>query len=330
MLDNLTPFAAEILPGHGADGTLCSTVVIKATLDFEGRAVAQGNAVPVFRGDEFFGAEGPIGVVRHEADIAPLKSRVDVLFNGYAYAPGGKPAAHFDAGLAVGGESRVIRVFGKRVWRRRLGVLPLAQEVEPALKVPVTYNLAFGGADAEKPEVFHGANPIGAGFSAGLPREGEPMHQLEWPDDPVRSAVDRVSPAGFGCIGRSWLPRRALWGSYTGKEVDASPGLLTRMPASFDPAAWNCAHPRMQFRREQVQPGTKIAWMNLSAQGMGTTVVPAIRPQLSWVLRGERGTARPEFDTLIIEPEHGHLILIWRHTLAAHVLSGLESVQIHL
>lgn len=156
------------------------------------------------------------------------------------------------------------------------------------------------------------------------------MHQLEWPDDPVRSAVDRVSPAGFGCIGRSWLPRRALWGSYTGKEVDASPGLLTRMPASFDPAAWNCAHPRMQFRREQVQPGTKIAWMNLSAQGMGTTVVPAIRPQLSWVLRGERGTARPEFDTLIIEPEHGHLILIWRHTLAAHVLSGLESVQIHL
>ncbi len=144
MLDNLTPFAAEILPGHGADGTLCSTVVIKATLDFEGRAVAQGNAVPVFRGDEFFGAEGPMGVVRHEADIAPLKSRVDVLFNGYAYAPGGKPAAHFDAGLAVGGESRVIRVFGKRVWRRRLGVLPLAQEVEPALKVPVTYNLAFG------------------------------------------------------------------------------------------------------------------------------------------------------------------------------------------
>lgn len=60
MLDNLTPFAAEILPGHGADGTLCSTVVIKATLDFEGRAVAQGNAVPVFRGDEFFGAEDPL------------------------------------------------------------------------------------------------------------------------------------------------------------------------------------------------------------------------------------------------------------------------------
>nr|WP_289241905.1 DUF2169 domain-containing protein [Delftia sp.] len=172
---------------------------------------------------------------------------------------------------------------------------------------------------------------MGASFSAGLPPEGEPMHQLEWPDDPVRSAVDRVSPAGFGCIGRSWLPRRALWGSYTGKGgFDASPGLLTRMPASFDPAAWNCAHPRMQFRREQVQPGTKIAWMNLSAQGMGTTVVPAIRPQLSWVLRGERGTARPEFDTLIIEPEHGHLILIMATRLPRMCSVVLKGVQIHL
>jgi hypothetical protein len=33
---------------------------------------------------------------------------VDVLFNGYAYAPGGKAVAHFDAGLAVGSESRMI------------------------------------------------------------------------------------------------------------------------------------------------------------------------------------------------------------------------------
>lgn len=329
MLDNLTPFAAEILPGHDADGTVCSTVVVKATLDFEGRAVAQGKALPVFRGDEFFGAEGPVNVVRHEADIAPRKPRVDVLFNGYAYAPGGKPVAHFAAGLAVGSESRVIKVFGKRVWHRRLGVLPLAQEVEPALKVPLAYHLAFGGTDKEKPEAFHEANPIGTGFCTGLPHEGAPMHQLEWADDPVRSAADRVSPAGFGCIGRTWLPRRALWGSYAGKELDASPGLMTRMPASFDQAAWNCAHPRMQFRRDQVQAGTKIAWMNLSEQGMGTTVVPAIRPQVSWVLRGERGTASPEFDTLIIEPEHGHLIVIWRHMLAGHVLNGLESVQIH-
>jgi hypothetical protein len=84
--------------------------------------------------------------------------------------------------------------------------------VEPALRVPLTYNLAFGGADIEKPEVFHGSNPIGAGFSAGLPRDGEPMHQLEWTDEPVRSAADRVSPAsrwpgprprcaGAGCPG---------------------------------------------------------------------------------------------------------------------------------
>ncbi len=330
MLENLTPFAAEVLPGHGADGALCSTVVVKATLDFAGRVVAQGKQVPVLRGDAFFGEEGPPGVVRHEADTAARKPRVDVLFNGFAYAPGGKPVAHFDAGLAVGGKSQVIRVYGKRVWQRRLGVLPVVQPVEPALRVPVTYDLAFGGADADNPEVFHAANPIGAGFSAGLPRDGLPMHQLEWRDEPVRSASDRATPAGFGCIGRSWLPRRALWGSYTGRQLDAAPGLLARMPATFDPAAFNCAHPRMQFSPGQVGPGTRIAWMHLSAEGQGETCVPEIRPQLSWVLRGERGCARPDFDTVIIEPEQGHMVLIWRHTLEGHVLHGLESVQIHL
>ncbi|CAM3430839.1 DUF2169 domain-containing protein [Paracidovorax anthurii] len=330
MLENLTPFAAEILPGHGADGGMCRTVVVKATLDFAGRPVAQGRAVPVFRGDEFFREEGLSGTVRHEADLAPAKPKVDVIFNGYAYAPGGRPAARFDAGLAIGRESRTLRVFGKRVWRRRLGLFPVAEEQEPALRVPVIYGLAFGGQDADDPVVFHPANPSGAGFSAGLPPDGAPLHQFEWPDDPVRMASDDVSPAGFGCVGRTWLPRRALWGSYAARELQDAPGIVTRMPATFDPAAWNCAHPRMQFLPAQLAAGTRLRWMHLSADGEGAFTVPDLRPAVSWVARGERATVRPGFDTLVIEPEQEHIVLIWRYTLTQEPARYLESVQVHL
>ncbi|WP_230681360.1 DUF2169 domain-containing protein, partial [Paracidovorax cattleyae] len=89
MLDNLTPFAAELLPGHRPDGSACRTLVIKATLDFAGRPVAQGSALPIYRGDAFFEEDGLQGTVRHEADLAPFKPRVDVVFNGFAHAPGG-------------------------------------------------------------------------------------------------------------------------------------------------------------------------------------------------------------------------------------------------
>jgi hypothetical protein len=330
MLDNLTPFAAELLPGHAGDGSLCTTVVIKATLDFGGRPVAQGRTVPVFRSDEFMAEPGLTGNVRQEADTAPAKRHIDVIFNGHAYAPGGRPAAQFDAALAIGRETRAIRVYGKRAWRRRMGLFPVPQELEPALRVPLAYSLAFGGQDAQDPGAFHGPNPLGTGFSTGMPADGAPMHQLEWADEPVRSAGDQVLPAGFGCVGRSWLPRRRLWGSFTPQELEQSPGLLARMPASFDIAAWNCAHPRMQFNRSQLPAGTPVRWLHLSAEGQGQTQVPDIRPVVSWAIRGEHAAFSPAFDTLVIEPDHGHMVLVWRHTLPAQAAHGLESVQVHL
>ncbi len=330
MLDNLTPFAAELLPGHRPDGSACRTLVIKATLDFAGRPVAQGSALPIYRGDAFFEEEGLQGTVRHEADLAPFKPRVDVVFNGFAHAPGGRPAERFDAGLSIGAETRTLRVHGRRVWRRRMGLFPVAEACEPALRVPLVYGLAFGGQDAEDPMAFHAGNPPGTGFSAGVPRDGAPLHQIEWADAPVRLPSGNDPPAGFGCIGRTWLPRRALWGSYAPQELQQAPGLVARMPATFDPAAWNCAHPRMQFAPGQVRPGTRIRWQHLCARGEGETAVPDLQPAVSWAVRGERGTVRPAFDTLVLEPEHGHMVMVWRHTFDREAARFLESLQVHL
>ncbi|WCM89475.1 DUF2169 family type VI secretion system accessory protein [Acidovorax sp. NCPPB 3576] len=329
MLENLTPFAAEILPGYGPDGGLQKTVVVKATLDFRNRVAPHGTGLPILRGDQFFDAQGMEGVVRFESDLVPFKPRVDVIVNAVAYAPGGKPVAAFDAGVTVGREARVVRVFGERVWRKRLGLFPVAVEQAPALHVPVAYHLAYGGQDPADAQAFAPANPTGLGFSAGLPPDGLPLPRIEWPDELIHAASDTPSPAGFGCFGRTWLPRRKLLGSYGPAEWQV-PGIVGRMPQSFDPAAWNCAHPRMQFSPAQVKPGTSIQWVHLSAQGPSQITLPDIRPHVSWTADGKSHTVSPHFDTVTIEPEHGHFALTWRHTLSQAIHGHVEAVQVHL
>ncbi|GKT17408.1 DUF2169 domain-containing protein [Acidovorax sp. SUPP2522] len=329
MLENLTPFAAEILPGYGVDGGLQRIVVVKATLDFRSRLVTQSKGLPILRGDQFFDAPGMESVVRFESDLVPFKPRVDVIVNAVAYAPGGKPVASFDAGLQIGRESRTVRVFGERVWRKRLGLFPVAVEQAPALRVPVAYHLAYGGQDPADAQAFAPGNPTGLGFSAGLPPDGWPLPRLEWPDQLIRASGDTPVPAGFGCFGRTWLPRRKLLGSYGPAEWQV-PGIVGRMPQSFDPAAWNCAHPRMQFSFEQVKPGTSIQWVHLSAQGPSQITLPDIRPCVSWTAGGKSHTASPHFDTVTIEPEHGHFALTWRHALPQGEQGRADGVQIHL
>lgn len=91
MLENLTPFAAEMLRGYGVNGELQNIVVVKATLDLSGRVVPHGKGLPILRGDLCFAEPGLQDVTRFESDLAPGKPFVDVIVNAFAYAPGSQP-----------------------------------------------------------------------------------------------------------------------------------------------------------------------------------------------------------------------------------------------
>ncbi|XVJ70570.1 MAG: DUF2169 domain-containing protein [Rhizobacter sp.] len=331
MIQNLTPFAAEVFPCHSTTGQTQCLVVVKATLDLAGQVVSQGQGLPICRGDEYFNLDGFNQVIRFESDMAQVKPMVDVIVNAWAHAPGGKPIPEFAAGVRVGNESRVLQVSGKRHWHRRLGVIPTMSKPEPTLCVPVIYPLAYGGEDRGDAMAFWDQNPSGQGFSSGLPYDGLLLPQIEWADDLIDGPGHPKTVAGLGCYGRTWLPRRSFLGSYGTEELKFK-GVATKMPETFDPRSWNCAHPRMQFASGSVVAGTEIELVNLSPSGRVRLVVPDIGIAISWSAKGQYATIRPAFDTVTIEPEAGpqggHMALTWRHTVQNVSLETMDAVKV--
>src|SRR5262249_3955663 len=137
--------------GVEAGATLCADkegfehvlVVAKATFDIgvTGSCTLAAQQCAVTEADEHHG-DPASSSLRYECDFAPTKSLVDVIVNGSAHAPGGKPVTEVVAGLALGSIRKLIRVVGDRVWERSLfGVKPSAPR--PFLSIPLVYERAF-------------------------------------------------------------------------------------------------------------------------------------------------------------------------------------------
>ena len=129
--------------------------------------------LPLIMADTFTGAPGFSAPV-YEVDFAPRKKRVDVLLNGSAYAPGGRPAARVPVGLRINGITKTFNVVGNRHWQSGISGVS-ASNPEPFTVMPITYDRAFGGVDNkhENP-AKHAAymlNPVGRGFHKHLKSE---------------------------------------------------------------------------------------------------------------------------------------------------------------
>lgn len=102
---------------------------------------------PLCEADEYIGKVSETSVLQ-ESDYAPYKPKCDVLLiNACAYAPEGKPAKRWAAGFRLGELRKQLQVTGPRTFKRSvisLGMLSLTEPQE-AIKVPLTYELAYGG-----------------------------------------------------------------------------------------------------------------------------------------------------------------------------------------
>ena len=104
-----------------------------------------------------------------ETDFAFRKPRCDVVANGCAYAPGGRPAERVPVGIKVGNWSKLFEVVGHREWRAigPLFTVDLAAALPQDCRSPTT--IAWGGVDRLDPEdKLPGAylhNPVGTGWA---------------------------------------------------------------------------------------------------------------------------------------------------------------------
>src|SRR6516225_403835 len=117
QLDNRTSYAAERTIVMDKAGEKSWVVAVKATYNIAKDGTTQLASVqkPPLYSAEYTGEPGKTSIV-YEADLIATKPTTDVLINGQAYAPAGRPAEAVDVSMDVGDLKKRLRIFGDRHW----------------------------------------------------------------------------------------------------------------------------------------------------------------------------------------------------------------------
>ena len=184
--------------------------------------------------------------------------------------------------------------------------------------MPISYDVAFGGldnlnSDPSKHEA-HFSNPIGKGFypqSTAEQIDGKPLPNTEELGKPIDSPKGSYTPMGFGPIGRAWHPRPKYAGTYDQNWVDdVFPFLL----ADFDNRYYQSAPLDQQI--DYLRGGEEVMLLNLTPQGQTAFRLPRLEVPVTFYLRNyEEKEVSAAGDTLIIEPDRGRFMILWRASL---------------
>lgn len=313
---NATRMQAGYTMGLRPDGRELVVVVVKGTFTMpkggEEPTLAE-EQVPLVEADTFTGEPG-LSAPIYESDYAPTKPRCDVILNGSAYAPGGSLEERVTVSLRVGQMRKEFVVVGNRIWKYAMFGLE-ATWPEPFTVMPISYDNAFGGVDNLNPDPnkheAYRLNLVGKGF---FPRakasmiDGKPLPNTEETGRPVTSVSGSYRPMSFGPIGRAWQPRPQLAGTYDQNWID---NVFPFLPADFDERYYQCAPEDQQI--DYLRGGEEVALENLTPQGISSFRLPTIEMPVTFYFKNyEEKETNAVADTLILEPDLGRLMIVWR------------------
>jgi hypothetical protein len=337
-LINSTRLVVGYTMGLEPSGRELLVVVVKGTFKIpeNGEPVRLAEEqVPLVMADTFTGEPG-LSAPAYEVDFAPRKQRCDVLLNGSAYAPGGRPTPRVEVGCRVNGVSKSFTVVGDRVWQAGATGIGPSSPI-PFTVMPISYDRAFGGVDQrDENPANHAAfmpNPVGCGFHKDLRAswvDGTPAPNTEESGRAVVMPNDqKCRPMAFGPLGRGWDPRAKLAGTYDQKWLDEH---FPFLPPDFDEAYYQAAPPDQQIPRPQ--GGEEIVLVNLTPEGRVSFVLPTFDAPIHFFpKKGDREDGTLMLDTIVLEPDLNRFQLTWRATRPLrrnmlevdHVLVGRRS-----
>jgi hypothetical protein len=303
--------------GFDHDGRELLIVVAKATYSIPESGVEPSLAqeqVKLIKADEFTGEPG-FSAPLHETDFSQRKPNCDVLLNGSAYAPAGRPEKAVRVSLRVGSMEKSFCVFGARRW---LDFFLSSSSPELFTQAPISYDLAYGGADfnEEEPETVatYADNPVGKGYRpirrrSALVGELLPNTAEGW--TPISDNDGRYKPMAFGPIGRNFSPRRRYAGTYDQHWLDNDAPFW---PADFNYAYFQCAPDDQQL--SYLRGGEEVELHNLTADGHCHFRLPhRTMPVTFFPHRGEDVQREGVCDTLMLEPDFRRFTMSWRVAL---------------
>jgi hypothetical protein len=272
--------------------------------------------MPLVDADLFSGEPG-FSATLVECDYVLEKLRCDVLLNGAACAPGGRPTQRVMVGLQIGNWRKSFVVLGDRVWRNA-GVGYSASQPAPFVRMPISYDNAFGGTDDRLRDPMnyrqYPPNPVGRGWRHHRYPEriiGSPLPNTEEPRDPVRDPQGSYRPMAFGSIGRGWPSRIKYAGTYDQNWLD---NVFPFLPADFDSRYFQCAPEDQQIAVPQ--GGEPIVLANLTLDGRREFPFPAVEiPVVFFRRRTDRIETKGTIDTVLFEPEAERFTVVWRAKL---------------
>ncbi len=337
---NRTPFTPLVFVAQDEDGDDFYSILAKGSLRITptGRLASTGESSELFVADQYHGQPASSSV-RFESDVVPFKLCTDIVVHADAIPPQGRPQRRWVASVRVGTLHKAIHVTGPRYWESTLLGARRLTEPELASRVPLRYELAYGGGrlegDDAGPRDYFSANPVGRGYhAAGVStREVVDAPQIESIDEPIQTFGRAYRVEGLGPLAKWWSPRRERAG--TADET----WLRTRwpkLPQDFDWRYYSGAHPDL------VYPGFLRGDERVVLEGMTE------QPRLSFTLPGYVVGARTtdadrysalvplDLDTLCIDTVSLMIHLSWRGTQLrtaalreVHLLMQRREVGLH-
>lgn len=331
----VNPTHLEVAPLLLPDATGAETllVIVKGTwiIERDGTLSPAGEQVPIRFHPVYRGQPGQSSLL-FDSDVVLQKPGTDCLLNGHAWAPRGRVGS-LDVTFAVGPVRKTVRVFGERIWQKRLWFIALSKP-KPFESIPLAWEHAFGGADTSWPDpaehVWCQENPVGRGVVAAktkLQLDGLRLPNLENPASLIETTRAYPAPAGFGPIPIHWHPRAAL---ARGAHRQAGEEHLKQASDHHDVGFYSAAAPGLMT--PQYLSGAEPVWVENAAQGGALRfALPGVRPQVR-VRWADRSRDLPmALDTVTVEPDEKRVSLVWRGTSPAHGrVHGVHEVRVGL
>ena len=311
-----TGFPHQMGMGMDVAGRSYMTLTVKGSFAFPEREGDLPRPLdmqrPLVMADEFTGAPG-FSAPLWESDFAFRKPMCDVVVNGAAHAPQGRPVERLRVGLAVGNWSKQFDVVGQREWRT-LGPAITATRPYPFTRMPFSYDTAFGGPDRSRPPgpdvPVYSPNPVGLGFATatGGNPAGLALPNTEAPGQEITSPYGSYKPMSLGPYGRGWPLRLPFGGTYDAKWIEETAPFL---PADFDDRYYQSAPPDQQIPFPA--PHSPVVLVHLTQRGREAFHLPDTRLPIR-VWRGAEQVIDRQClpDSLLLDTEARILMLVWR------------------
>jgi hypothetical protein len=343
-----TPYNGQvaIVPSSPSFGTSAVSVLVKRTYKITHGAVADRMEIdePLRLVDEYYdGADPETATVEHEAEMATDKTYTDVVVNGSAFAPGGRPCTEMQVSIAVADHTHTLLISGDRECHHVVGGLPSITAPQPFSVMPMRYERSYGGrdevSDANVP-FWYPRNFMGTGVVLSNVRES--VQGLKLPN--IESPTERLTadnliigdpkywhrqplPQGIGWRQKSWFPRCGLIGScppYLDVDVITKEESMGWLPANFVALAKQMLLPpqntlfangaSLGLSFASVQPGARVELSGLTPDGRLSFYLPTDHPHITLDLGHGEEQLAAKLLTVSLSPLLLQLNLIWSAT----------------